>query len=67
MRALAKANATAEIYVDVPKPQYFDRDELLDAPSGERRRPAPAGTAPRRGPLLLQATAIIPGRRSSAQ
>src|ERR1700719_1415081 len=31
-QALAKANATAEINVEVPKPEYFDRDTLLAPP-----------------------------------
>jgi hypothetical protein len=47
MRDLAKANATAEINVDVPKLQYFDKKDLLklprvkdgDLPRPERRRP----------------------------
>jgi Animal haem peroxidase len=42
MEALAKANAKAEIYVEVPKPVYFDRDELLDTPKvrdGDLPRP----------------------------
>ena len=47
MQALAEANAKAEIYVEVPKPEYFDRKKLLDPPSvrdgdlprPERRRP----------------------------
>jgi hypothetical protein len=47
MQALAEANAKAEIYVEVPKPVYFDRNELLDAPKvrdGDLPRP------PRRRP-----------------
>jgi hypothetical protein len=47
MQALAEANAKAEIYVEVPKPEYFDRGELLDAPKvrdGDLPRP------PRRRP-----------------
>jgi hypothetical protein len=46
MKALAKANAKAEIYVDVPKPVYFERHKLLDRPKvrdGDLPRP------PRRG------------------
>ena len=42
MQALAGANAKAEIYVEVAKPVYFDRDELLDAPKvrdGDLPRP----------------------------
>jgi hypothetical protein len=42
MLALAEANATAEINVEVPKPEYFDRDELLDRPpvrDGDLPRP----------------------------
>jgi hypothetical protein len=42
MQALAEANATAEINVEVPKPEYFDRDELLEAPNvrdGDLPRP----------------------------
>ena len=66
MRALAEANATAEIYVDVPKPEYFDREELLDAPS-EATATCPGRTASPPGPLLLQATAPVPGRDSSVQ
>jgi hypothetical protein len=41
MQALAEANATAEINVEVPKPEYFD-DTLLDPPSvrdGDLPRP----------------------------
>jgi hypothetical protein len=42
MQALAEANATAEISVEVPKPEYFDRDELLERPKvrdGDLPRP----------------------------
>jgi Animal haem peroxidase/Tetratricopeptide repeat len=47
MRALAKANATAEINVEVPKPEYFKAATLLapplvrdgDLPRPPRRRP----------------------------
>ncbi len=33
MKALAKANATAEIDVEVPKPEYFERKKLLARPA----------------------------------
>jgi Animal haem peroxidase len=42
MQALAEANATAEIYVEVPKPVYFNRKKLLDPPAvrdGDLPRP----------------------------
>ncbi len=42
MQALAKANASAKINVEVPKPEYFDRDTLLAPPSvrdGDLPRP----------------------------
>jgi hypothetical protein len=42
MKYLAEANATAEIYVEVPKPEYFDRDTLLERPKvrdGDLPRP----------------------------
>ena len=42
MQALANANATARIEVDVPKPERFDRDKLLARPSvrdGDLPRP----------------------------
>ena len=32
MHDLAKANATAKIYVDVPQPHYFDQTDLLASP-----------------------------------
>jgi hypothetical protein len=42
MQALAEANAAAEINVEVPKPEYFNRKKLLDPPSvrdGDLPRP----------------------------
>jgi hypothetical protein len=42
MLDLAQANATAEVNVPVPKPEYFDRDELLKPPlvrDGDLPRP----------------------------
>jgi hypothetical protein len=47
MQALAEANATAKINLEVPEPVYFDRDKLLKPPSvrdGDLPRP------PRRRP-----------------
>ena len=45
MSALAHANATAEAHEHVPEPNYFDRDELLAAPT-VRPGSLPAGPAP---------------------
>ncbi|MGA8126966.1 MAG: peroxidase family protein [Mycobacterium sp.] len=44
MRDLAKANATAQIWVDVPKVEYFELKKLLDPPpvkDGDLPRPEP--------------------------
>jgi Animal haem peroxidase len=42
MQALAEANVTAQIYVEVPKPEYFDCDKLVAPPrvhDGDLPRP----------------------------
>jgi len=62
MRALAQANATAQIHVHVPKPQQFKKAELLEWPDVS---PAdlPDPPAPSRGPSCIKRLRLWLGDR----
>ena len=61
MHDLAEANATAEINVEVPKPQYFSATNAAGASSSARRRPARAAPA-RAGHGCFKRLRIVLGR-----